>query len=74
MPTKYKILSKNTEGFWIEHAAPIEAVDDIAAIRKAIDGDANGLTYVAVPLRSFRPRVVTVETNPKVTIADELPI
>jgi hypothetical protein len=49
-------------GNWTVAGPPVEAVSAEAAIRKAVDGDKGG-TYVAVPIRSWAPVTVTVETK-----------
>jgi len=72
--TKYKILSKDGSGLWLEHATAVEAGSPDAAIRKHLDGDVDQGTFVAVPLRSFHPVVVTVETKRTVRFGEELPI
>jgi hypothetical protein len=47
---------------WMPVGPPVESASAEAAIRKAVDGDKGG-TYVAVPLRSWSPIVVKVETT-----------
>jgi hypothetical protein len=47
---------------WEVVGPPVESVSAEAAIRKAVDGDKGG-TYVAVPVRSWNPIVVKVETT-----------
>lgn len=74
MVTKYKILNRDETGYWTEKAAPVEAISAEAAIRKSLDGDAKGGTYVAVPLRSFQPVEVEVETKRSVKIGGQAPI
>ena len=46
---------------WVAASPPVEAVSAEAAIRKAVKD--KGGTYVAVPLRSWAPVTVTVETK-----------
>jgi hypothetical protein len=56
-------------GDWHQIGPAVEAISAEAAIRKAVDGDSGG-TYVAVPLRSWAPTTVTVETKRTVKIAE----
>lgn len=52
---------------WDEIGPPVEAVSAEAAIRKAVtDG---GGTFAAIPVRSFKPVTVKVETTRKLTLA-----
>jgi hypothetical protein len=52
----------NGAGGWFVVGPPVESASAEAAIRKAVDGDKGG-TYVAVPLRSWAPIEVKVETT-----------
>jgi len=54
--------SSASAGGWFIVGPPVESVSAEAAIRKAVDGDKGG-TYVAVPVRSWAPVTVTVETK-----------
>ena len=70
--TNYVILKQadlDTEGGadWIQ-GPTVEALSDEAAIRKAVDGDQGG-TFVAVPIRSFRKRTVSVQTQRKISLS-----
>ncbi len=62
--TRYKILSRTAigTGGWVEHTGEYEAANDEAAIKAALmsgngAGDPSG-EYVAIPVRSFKPRKV----------------
>jgi hypothetical protein len=73
--TGYVILSKNAVNSvggdnmtWHEAGPPVEAVSAEAAIRKAVGGSDGG-TYVAIPVRSFKPLTVTVETKRTVKVS-----
>lgn len=69
--TDYVILCNTDEGGprWQE-VARVSARSTSSAIRAMVDGDANGLlpedsggVYVAIPVRSFAPVTVKVETK-----------
>lgn len=61
--------SSNSPGEgWSQVGPPVECVSAEAAIRKAVDGDKGG-TYVAVPVRSWAPVTVTVETKRTLKLA-----
>jgi hypothetical protein len=68
-PTEYVILEKTAGGDWIE-AGNETAPGTDAAIRKHL-GDtvpANGLTLVAVPARSWKPKTMKVEQTTTVRL------
>jgi hypothetical protein len=68
-PTEYVILEKTAGGDWIE-AGNETAQGTDAAIRKHL-GDtvpANGLTLVAVPARSWKPKTMEVEQTTTVRL------
>ena len=66
--TNYIVLRQDTpDGIWHENGPPVESVSAEAAIRKAV-GEVSG-TYVAIPVRSFSPITVTVETKKVVKLA-----
>lgn len=72
--TSYIVLLLDDEGGWREvPAGPFVGHNDQAAIRKAADGYDEVLedepTFVAVPLRSWTPRKLTVTTKRVVTLA-----
>lgn len=64
--TEYLVLERaNEEGEWTEvRVDPVEATNDVQAIKAvtAERSDKAGV-FVAVPVRSFRPRTRTVETK-----------
>jgi hypothetical protein len=69
VPTEYVILEKTAGGDWIE-AGNETAQGTDAAIRKHL-GDtvpANGLTLVAVPARSWKPKTMEVEQTTTVRL------
>lgn len=71
--TQYIILKRHdslagngeliSEPDWQVWKEGIEARSGEAAIRQAIDGEAQEGTYVAVPSRSWEPKSVKVETR-----------
>lgn len=67
--TGYVVLEQDDSGAWRNAVPPVEAVSAEAAIRKAIDGGGASSTYVAIPVRSFKPVTVTVETKRVVKLA-----
>ena len=63
--TNYLVLHNSGENVWTEFTA-INARSAHSAISQALAGDENTYkegTFVAVPLRSWRPTVVKVETK-----------
>lgn len=63
--TEYVVLEQRSEGAWHE-VASVEASADTQAIREAtkkLTAEQRSGTFVAVPVRSFRPRTRTVETK-----------
>lgn len=67
--TSYMVLQQNAEGDWIEmgehHASSAEA-----AIREAAANVRDSRVHVAVPVRSWKPVRVTVETVSRVKLED----
>lgn len=61
-------VAEQNSGGWFVIGPPVECVSAEAAIRKAVDGDKGG-TYVAVPVRSWAPVTVTVETKRTLKLA-----
>ena len=60
--TSYVILCKTVED-WEELAKRVEASSAKAALRTALKGTSINGEYVAIPLRSWHPLKVTVETQ-----------
>lgn len=65
--SEYVVLRKHNDGAW-EEVSRADVASEQAAIRATVNGSGGG-TYVAVPVRSFRPRTVTVEQVEKVRLS-----
>jgi hypothetical protein len=65
--TTFVILSRDESGYWRQADGYFEAHSAESAVRAY--GDKNGGVYVAVPVRSWRPLKVEVETRKQVTVA-----
>lgn len=59
--TRYVVLRQDESGYWREAGPHTDAVSAEAAVRKAVTD--KGGTFVAVPVRSFAPITVEVETK-----------
>lgn len=71
--TKYVVLEETTDEDGVEgwniYDVGVEASSADGALRKALNGKGNlGSQYVAVPMRSWRPQPVEVETQQKIKI------
>jgi len=62
MATEYVVLSKQSAGGWTEQKIVV-ASSAKAALRSALGGAAVEGEFVAIPLRSWHPLKVTVETQ-----------
>lgn len=68
--TSYVILSKTVGADWTKLFSLDAASADAAIKAAASSTDApDGLTLVAIPERSWKPRTVTVETAPRVKLS-----
>ena len=67
--TLYKVLFRDGNS-WIEFDDTVEATSSKGAIRAAFNGadDSRGGLLVAVPLRSWQPQPVEVETQQRLKI------
>jgi len=67
--TKYKVLFLDGNS-WIEFENTVMATSPKGAMRAAVNGvsDSPGGTLVAVPLRSWQPQPVSVETTQRLKI------
>lgn len=61
--TQYKVLIQEESGIWTEFEGTVEATSTKGAIRRALNGEDQSGIYLAVPLRSFKPTPVKVETQ-----------
>lgn len=68
--TQYTVLAKQDDEVGFLLIGEVESTTDKGAIRKALQGvtAAKG-QYVAVPTRSWRPRLVEAETKTELKIA-----
>lgn len=64
--TGYIVLQQNGDA-WMTNGPPVESASAEAAIRKTITAPG---TYVAIPVRSFSPVTVTVETREVVKLTE----
>jgi hypothetical protein len=65
--TRYVVLYRNDEPAWVVIHGTVKAHSPEAAIRQI--GPVDGVAYVAVPERSWKPLSVAVETRKQVTVA-----
>lgn len=69
MTTTYKILKRDGDGRWQEHAvrdasSGARAISSLASDEDVVEGE-----YLAIPQRSYRPHTVKVEKTTKITVA-----
>ena len=71
--TRYMVLEEfvfpdGVEG-WVEYNRSVESTSAAGALRTALNGQGDlGRSYVAVPLRSWKPQPVEVETQHRLKI------
>lgn len=58
--TQYMVLAEREEGVWVE-CSTATGVNDKAAIKTAEAKPTDATTFVAIPMRSWRPRTRKVE-------------
>ena len=61
--THYIVFQEGEEDVWHHFAYDVEATSSKAAIRTALSGESEGGRFLAIPQRSYQPRVVKIETE-----------